>query len=337
MKKVIAIIKEYSVVFVLIFLGIGFTMGNNAFIKSSNIITILRQSSILGIAAMGSMFVIIAGGINLAVGSIVSIVTVIVALACVNYGLHWIWGMVIALAVSVLLGWLTGISIVKTRISPMIGSLALKTIIGGIAYIICGGLPVYGIPQESKILGQGYLGPIPIPVIIFFIVAAVVAFVLNKTYLGRYFYASGSNDEAARLSGINTDKIRILAYTLSGTLAGLAGLVMYGRVGSGQPLAGNEVEMNVLTAVVIGGVSMAGGEGKVFKACCGVVLISMLTNGLTLMNVGEYPQMVIRGGIFLGAVILDSYQHMAVKKKNISDNKNNSGSNNDKKELVGVK
>ena len=313
MKKqnVLNFIKEYTVVIVMVLLAIIFTIGNPAFFTASNFITILRQSSIMGIAGVGVMFVMIAGGINLAVGSVVSIVTVLVALSCVNWGIHWAIGMVLAVIAATVCGWFTGFAIVKGKIAPMIGSLAVKTILGGVAYIICGGLPVYGIPADSKILGQGYVGFIPVPVIIFVVIAAIAAFVLNKTYLGRYFYAAGSNDEAARLSGINTSKIRILAYTVSGALAGIAGIIMYGRVGSGQPLAGNEIEMNVLTAVVIGGVSMAGGEGKVFKASCGCVLISMLTNGLTLMNISEYTQMVIRGAIFLGAVLLDSYQHRA--------------------------
>ena len=319
MKKqnVLNFIKEYTVVIVMVLLAAIFTIGNPAFLTASNFITILRQSSMMGVAGIGVMFVMIAGGINLAVGSIISIVTVLVAMCCVNWGIHWVFGMVLSVIAATICGWFTGFAIVKGKIAPMIGSLAVKTILGGVAYIICGGLPVYGIPAESKVLGQGYIGFVPVPVFIFVVIAAIAAFVLNKTYLGRYFYAAGSNDEAARLSGINTSKIRILAYTVSGVLAGVAGIMMYGRVGSGQPIAGNEVEMNVLTAVVIGGVSMAGGEGKVFKACCGCVLISMLTNGLTLMNISEYTQMVIRGAIFLGAVILDSFQHRAKQQKAI--------------------
>lgn len=314
-ESVVKILKNNTVILVMIVLAVIFTIGNPAFLTMNNFITILRQSSILATAGVGLTFVMIAGGVNLAVGSVVSIVTVLVALCCVNWGIHWAIGMVLAVLVATVCGWFTGFSIVKGRIAPMIGSLAVKTILGGVAYIICGGLPVYGIPQESKVLGQGYIGFVPVPVILFLIVAVVAAFVLNKTYLGRYFYAAGSNDEAARLSGINTQKIRILAYTISGFLAGIAGIIMYGRVGSGQPIAGNEIEMNGLSAVVIGGVSMAGGEGKIFKACCGCVLISMLTNGLTLMNISEYVQMVIRGSIFLGAVILDSYQHRAKQQK----------------------
>jgi ribose/xylose/arabinose/galactoside ABC-type transport system permease subunit len=315
MKKLADGFKEYTIVFVMLLLAIVFFMGNHAFIKGSNIITILRQSSILGIASIGGMIVMIAGGLNLAIGSFISIVTVLVAIFCVNTGMSWGYAMLLTLLICTVLSTIMGWIIEKTKIVAMIGTYAFSIIIGGFAYIVCGGLPVYGIPENSKIFGQGFIGSIPIPIIIFIIIALFASFVLNKTYLGRQFYASGSNDEAARLSGINTYRLRIFAYLLSGFLCGIAGIIMYGRVGSGQPMSGDGMEMDALTATVIGGVSLAGGEGKVFKACCGVVLISMLTNGLTLMNIDEYTQRVIRGAIFVAAVILDSYQHMDKKVK----------------------
>ncbi|WP_320128524.1 ABC transporter permease [uncultured Sphaerochaeta sp.] len=320
MKKIIDFSKEYTIVYVLFLLAIIFYFGNNSFIKASNFLTILRQSSILGIAAIGGMFVMVSGGINLAIGPLVSIVTVITAILCVNFGMNWGGAMLVAVLVATVISTFMGWVIQKTKIWAMIGTYAFNIIIGGLAYIICGGLPVYGIPSASKILGQGFIGFLPVPVLMFVITAVLAAFFLNKTYLGRQFYASGSNDEAARLSGINTNRIRIFSYTISGLLCGIAGIVMYGRVGSGQPLAGNGLEMDALTATVIGGVSLAGGEGKVFKACSGVLLISMLTNGLTLMNIDEYTQMVIRGIIFVAAVILDSYQHMEkIKSKKIEN------------------
>ncbi|MGD1816091.1 MAG: ABC transporter permease [Pleomorphochaeta sp.] len=302
-------IKEYSIVIVLIVLAIIFSFGNSAFIKTSNIVTIFRQSSILGIASMGGMFVMISGGINLAIGGVISLVTVVTALLAAEAGVNWVLAMLVAILVATVVSGFMGWVIEETKIVAMIGTFAFNTIFAGLAYIICGGLPVYGIPAESKILGQGFILGLPISIIMFILIAVITAFIFNKTYFGRQYFASGSNDDAARLSGINTKKIRVIGYVISGVLCGIAGVIMYGRVGSGQPSAGTGMEMDVLTATVIGGVSLAGGEGKVFKACCGVVLISMLTNGLTLMNIDEYVQMVIRGLIFVSAVIIDSYQH----------------------------
>jgi ribose/xylose/arabinose/galactoside ABC-type transport system permease subunit len=264
------------------------------------------------------MFVLISGGINLAVGSIISMDTVVIAILWDYWGIHWAIGMGAAFLLSTLICFVMGVIIVKSGINPLIGTLAAQTIINGLAYIFCRGIPVFGLPDESKVFGQGFIGPIPVPVIVFFIMALLGAFIFYKTYVGRYFYATGSNDEAARLSGINTNNVRIASYAISGALCGIAGIIMYGRVGSGQPQAGMNMEMNVLIALVIGGVSFAGGEGKVGKVCCGMLLIGMLTNGLTLNKVTEYVQMVIRGLIFLGAVLLDAYQHMPKKKKTIA-------------------
>lgn len=302
-------LSNYTIVFVILILAVIFSIGNRSFLTTNNIITILRQSSILGVAGIGVMFVMISGNINLALGSTISIVTVIIALLIRDFQYPWLLSMLIALISATLCGLFTGVSIVIGRINAMIGSFAVSIILGGVAYILCGGLPVYGAPQESKIFGQGFVGKIPIPLIILLVVAVLVSFVLNKTYFGRYFFATGSNDEAARLSGINTTSVRVLAYTISGFFAGIAGIVMYGRVGSGQPSAGTDIDMNVLAAAVIGGTSMHGGEGKVFNTLCGCVLMSMLTNGMTLMNINVYVQMCVRGIIFLGAVLFDSYQH----------------------------
>ena len=317
MDKVTKVIKQYTILFVIVILMIGFTIGNPNFIKFSNMITILRQSSILGIVGLGMMILLVSGGLNLAAGSIVSITTVIIAMGAVKWGISWQVSMLISMVVATFFGWLIGVVIRKGKINDMIGSLALATALNGIAYLICNGLPVYGIPEESKIFGQGFVfgGTVPIPVVIFVIIAVLGAFIMNKTYIGRRLFAVGANEETARLSGIQANKLHILAYTVSGFLCGIAGIIMYGRVGSGQPNSGGDISMNALIAVVLGGVSFGGGEGKVVNAMAGCIIISMLTNGLTLLSVGEYPQMVIKGLIFIGAVLLDSYQHRPKKAK----------------------
>lgn len=309
MQKAKNFTKQYFVVLILLFLIILFgVLQPESFLTVPNMFTIIRQSSIMGVATIGLLFVMIAGGIDLSVGSVISLESVFVAVLLTKLG----WGLVpaylIGLLGSTVVGLITGAIIVKTGIFPMIGTLALQIILQGVAYLVCGGMPVSNLPAKAKVVGQGYAGIIPIPVIIFLLVIIIAVIVLNRTYIGRHFYAVGSNEEAARLSGINTGKLKVATYAIGGFLSGLAGIIMLARVSSGQPTAGKNMEMDCLTAAVIGGVSLTGGEGKISTAVCGVLIIGVLTNGMTIMNISEYYQLVIRGGIFLGAVCLDGIQ-----------------------------
>lgn len=309
MDKLKSFIKQYFVLVILIVLIILFgCLRPESFLTMSNMFTVIRQSSIMGIATIGLLFVMVAGGIDLSLGSVISVESVLVAVLLTKLG----WGLLPAylcgLAGGTLVGLVTGAIIVKTGIFPMIGTLALQIILQGIAYLVCGGMPVSNLPLNAKMIGQGYIGPIPIPVIVFIIVIIIAALVLNRTYIGRHFYAIGSNEEAARLSGINTNKLKVATYAIGGFLSGLAGIIMLARISSGQPTAGKNMEMDCLTAAVIGGVSLTGGEGKISTAVCGVLIIGVLTNGMTIMNISEYYQLVIRGCIFLGVVCLDGIQ-----------------------------
>lgn len=234
-------LKQYFVLVILAFLIILFgCLEPASFLTMSNMFTIVRQSSIMGVATIGLLFVMIAGGIDLSVGSVISLESVLAAVLLTKMG----WGLLPAYIFGVLgstfVGLVTGAIIVKTNIFPMIGTLALQIILQGIAYLVCGGMPVSNLPAGAKFIGQGYLGPIPVPVIIFIIVIILAALVLNRTYIGRHFYAIGSNEEAARLSGINTNKLKIATYAIGGFLSGLAGLIMLARISSGQPTAGKK-------------------------------------------------------------------------------------------------
>lgn len=313
MKRVTNVVKDYTIFVLLIGLGILFTSGKPAFLRVSNIITILRQSCIMGILGMGEMALIIVGGLNLSMGAGVALATVIIAIITVKLGLPWPVAILTVLVVNTLIGYVTGVIINKTKIVPMIGTLAISTIISGIAYILCGGLPISGIPGSVKFFYQGNVGPIPMPIIIAAVIIILIGILFNYTYFGRQIFATGSNREAARLSGINTDRVFVSCYTICGALCGVAGLLMIGRMGSGQPNCGATLDMDVLSALVIGGVSFLGGEGKVTKAVGGIILIVELTNGLTLCGVNEYIQMVITGSVFLIAVVLDSIQHNHLK------------------------
>ena len=197
----------------------------------------------------------------------------------------------------------------------MIATLGMMTISRGLAYIITGGLPVYGLPKGFVAIGQGYIGIIPIPVIFMLIIFLIGGFLLNNTYFGRYFYAMGGNQEAARLAGVNVGKLKIATYLISGFLCGIAGLILMFRINSGQPTAGIGMEMDVITAVVLGGVSLSGGEGKITGVFIGCLIIGVLSNGLIIMNIGEYYQLVVKGLVLVLAVSFDKLgQREKIKK-----------------------
>ena len=309
MKKFVNFLKEYSIFAILVVLTVIFSMGNPAFLKPSNILTILRQSCIMGILGMGEMSLIVVGGLNLSMGACVALTTVLLAVFTVNMGLPWGVAILISVVINTVIGFLTGVIINKTKIIPMIGTLAISNLVSGVAYIICNGLPISGIPNSLKFFYQGSVGFMPMPIIIAAVVIIIMGIMFKFTYFGRQIFATGSNREAARLSGVNADKIFIAAYTICGFMCSIAGLLMLGRMGSGTANTANTVDMEVLSALVIGGVSMLGGEGKVTKAVGGFLLITMLTNGMTLNGVNEYVQKVVTGGVFLLSVVLDSYQH----------------------------
>jgi Ribose/xylose/arabinose/galactoside ABC-type transport systems, permease components len=304
--KINNLIKKYAMVLVLILLIALFTIGNPLFFSIGNFINVFRQVSMLAIVAIGMTFVLISGGIDLAVGSQLSFIGVLIATLVSVLGINPFIACLIGIAATTFIGMINGIIISKTKVPPLIVTLAMMQILQGLGFIISRGVPVYGLPESLKFLGQGYLGPVPVPIIIMVIIMLAGAFILNKTYIGRYFYATGSNEEAARLSGLSVTRIKITAYMSSGFFSGIAGIIMMGRINSGNPTAGRSFEMDVLTAAVLGGVSVLGGEGKVFGAFIGVLIIGVLSNGLIIMGINEYYQLMIKGLVLLFAVIFDS-------------------------------
>lgn len=302
------VIRESAVFLVLLVIIITFSFLSPQFFKFSNFVTILRQISILAIVSAGMTVVLISGGIDLSVGSIVSVVSVLTSMAAVNLGLPVGGAIVIGLLIGLFMGLFNGILITSTGMPPMIGTLATQIAFRGLGFIVCDGASIYHLPEAFKVFGQGYLGPIPVPVIIMAAVLLISAFVLGKTYIGRHFYAVGSNAEATRLCGLDTKKIQVLAYAVCGFLSAVGGIIMTSRVNSGQPKAGDGYEMDVLTACVVGGISINGGEGKVRHIIVGVLIIGVLSNGLTIVGVNEYWQQVAKGMILAAAVAFDSIQ-----------------------------
>lgn len=302
------IIKKYGIYLALIILMVFFSVVTNSFLKPDNLFNVARQISMLGIAAVGMAFVLLLGGIDLSIGSQITLVNIIAAWLMVKAGVHPLPACIVSLAMSSAVGFINGWIIANIKMPPLIVTLASMTMLEGLAFIICNGIPIFGFPKGFSVIGQGYLGPVPIPVIIMAAILATGAFILNETFFGRWFYAVGGNEEAANLSGINVKRVKYLVYTLSGFFAGIAGIVMLSRTNSGQALAGKGFEFDVLTAVVLGGVSVNGGSGKISNVVAGILILGVLSNGMVLMNVTQYSQMLIKGTVLLAAVGFDCYQ-----------------------------
>lgn len=302
--------KAIWIVFLVIF--IGFSIASPRFLSSNNLFTIARQVSMLGIASIGMTFVILIAGIDLSIGSVITVVNIVAAYLMVNRGMSMAGAVILSLILSVLIGLLNGFLISTVGISAIIATFATQIVFEGAGYLISGGTPIYGFDERFKVIGQGYVGPIPVPVIIMIICFALGSFILNKSYFGRYFYAVGGNEEASKLSGIRVGFIKYLVYALSGLFAGLAGIVMLSRTNSAQPTAGIGYEFDVITCVVLGGVSVSGGYGKMSNVVAGVLIIGILTNGMVLLNVSTYMQMVVKGVVLALAVGFDSLQKKRV-------------------------
>jgi ribose transport system permease protein len=306
--NVVDVLKRYGIYAVLLVLCIFFSIASENFIRASNLFNVARQVSMLGIASVGFAFVLLLGGIDLSIGSVVTLVNIVAAWLMVTATMNPILASILALIMSAAIGFTNGWIIANIKMPPLIVTLAMMIIIEGVAYLICKGLPIYGFPKSYTVIGQGYIGPIPIPVIIMVVIMAIGSFILNKTYFGRYFYAVGGNEQAANLSGIKVNNVKYLVYTLSGFFAGIAGIVILSRTNSAQVLSGKGLEFDVLTACVLGGVSVTGGFGKISNVVAGVLILGVLSNGLVLLDVSQFVQMVIKGSVLMLAVAFDCLQ-----------------------------
>ena len=307
-SKVVHQIKDKAIWIVFVVLFAAFAIAHPSFLTPNNLFVVARQVSMFGIASIGMTFVILIAGIDLSTGSIISVVNVICAFLMVNLGVNMWVAILIALVASAAIGFINGFMVATIGMPAIIATFASQIVFGGVALSLSGGTPIFGFPDEFRIIGQGHLGPVPIPVIIMVICFALGSFILNKTYFGRYFYAVGGNEEAARLSGIRVTWVKYLTYTLAGLFAGLAGIVLLSRTNSAQPTAGLGFEFEVITCVVLGGVSISGGYGKFSNVIAGVLIIGILSNGMVLLNVSAFDQMIVKGIVLALAVGFDCLQ-----------------------------
>lgn len=315
-KSWIDIYKKWGIWILLVVVFTFFSLAAPGFLKFKNVINILRQVSMFGIVVVGVSMVMIGGGMDLSVGMQMAVDGMLLGVMLVNWNLPIPVAILITIVLGCLIGAFNGIVAVKMHIAPIIVTLGSMLMLQGVAYLITGGYPITGMPEAFKFIGQGYVFKvIPVPVIIFIIFIIFGAVVMNKTYLGRSIYALGGNKEAARLAGINVDKLTVMVYTFSGFAASIAALIMVGRTNASQPGAGASYSFDCMTAACLGGISIAGGEGRISGTVIGVIILGMLDNGLLQMSVNTNWQSVIKGAILLTAVTIDCYQGSNKKKK----------------------
>ena len=299
-------LRQYGIfiVFSIICLIISFI--SPQFLTVSNWTIIITQVSINALLAFGVTFVIITGGIDLSLGSIVAVAGVSAAMLAHPDSYPVLVPVFAGLFAGLLIGAFNGFIITKSKIAPFIVTLGTMTIGRGLALILSNGRPVSNLSESFVFIGSGKLMGIPLLIIILICMFIICSVILNKTILGRYIYAVGGNEQAARASGINVTQVKMAVYSISGVLAGLAGILLTSRITTGQPNAGAGFELDAIAAVVIGGTSTTGGKGSITGTLVGVLLIGVINNSLDLLNVTSYYQQVVMGIIIIGAVVLDS-------------------------------
>lgn len=298
--------RELLLVGVVIVLCIIWTAMNSQFLSMNNITNILRQASYTAIATVGMTMVIIIGEIDLSAGSLVCASGLVGAMVCKSTN-NVVLAVLAALLVGALVGAFNGILCAVGKLPGFIATLASMTILRGLAYIVTGGNSVVWTNDAFTKIGTGYVGIVPIPVIIMLLAIIFGVLLTTKFRFGRYIYAVGGNMEASRWSGIAVVKVKVIVYVIMGILTSIAGLIVVARLGSGQPSAGQSFEMDCITAAVVGGTSMAGGRGKIIGAIVGVLLLTVLTNGMTLVGINTYWQQVFKGVIIVVSVLADTH------------------------------
>lgn len=306
-RKNLGRFSQYGIYFAFVILCILFAVSNPVFLSAGNIMNIIRQISFNAILAMGITMVIITGGIDLSVGSVLAVAAVVSA------SFIKVSAPILPVPVAVLIGLLigaacgafNGLFVTKGKLPPFIVTMVSMTIARGAAQLFTKGRPVSGLEDSFTFLGSGFLLGIPVPIYLLLIVVAITYFVLNKTRIGRYIYAVGGNEAAAEASGIKVHRVKMFAYMFSGILAAFVGLILTARLNSASPVVGVGYELDAIAASVIGGTSMEGGRGKVIGVLIGALIIGTISNGLDILNVSSYWQQIVKGLIILVAVLID--------------------------------
>jgi len=308
MKKTIdykQLLKNNGILIVFLLICVVLSFLSPYFFTTNNILNIIRQTSIYGIIAVGMTFVILTGGIDLSVGSILALSGAIAAGMMKNQGSAPLVAALVAILVGAGIGLINGLLVTVGKIAPFVVTLGMVTIARGLTLIYTKGYPISGFSPEFRYLGGGYILGIPVPVIVFIAMVALAWFILNHTRLGRYTYAIGGNEETVKLSGINVKFYKSMVYVIVGIMSSLSALILSARLNSAEAVAGQGYELDVIAAVVIGGTSLSGGRGSIIGTLIGALLIGTINNGMNLLGISPYFQQVVKGALIIGAVILD--------------------------------
>lgn len=309
LKKVLTFASNNSTLLVFIIMLVMAGFFSDRFYTSDNITNVLRQSVPLGLATIGMLFVILTGGIDLSVGSVMALVSVAIAILIPEIGL---WpALAVGIASTVLVGMCAGILVTWFNIAPFIATLAMMTIARGLALILSKGQPIFIDDTALIDFGTGYFLGLPLPVYVLIFFALLAQFIYKKTVFGRLVISIGSNETATRFAGIRVNYYKLAVYAISGLACGLAGILASTRTGVGSPVLAVGFELDVIAAVVIGGASLAGGRGTVINTMIGVLILSIISNLMNLMNISGYNQQVVKGVIIIAAVMLESIKSRA--------------------------
>ncbi|MDN4593980.1 ribose ABC transporter permease [Polycladomyces subterraneus] len=305
-KQSVRFLERFGALFGLLAIILVLSILSPSFLSLSNLLNVLRQVSINALIAFGMTFVILTGGIDLSVGSILALSSAIVAQLLAS-GMSFIPALFIGLLVGALLGLFNGLVITQGKVAPFIVTLATMTVYRGLTLVYTDGRPITNMGDDLafQMFGRGYFFGIPVPVITMLITFILLYFLLKKTTLGRKTYAIGGNEEAAILAGIRVSRVKWFVYTLAGLLSALAGVILTSRLHSAEPTAGTSYELDAIAAVVLGGTSLSGGKGSIVGTMIGALIIGTLNNGLNLLGVSSFYQLVVKGLVILIAILLD--------------------------------
>jgi len=302
------VVKKYAPLMILIGLVVLFSVISPKFLTPFNLTILVRQVSFSAISAVGIMFVMIGGGIDLSIGSQIVLTNIVLAILMVDYKVPQFVAIPTILALGTALGALNGLLSIKLKIHPLIITLGTASIFKGLGFIVAQSRNIMGFPDSFRWFGQGFVGPIPVPIGIMIIVALIGSFILTKTYFGRYVFALGGNEEAARLAGVNVNGMKVILFAMCGFISGITSVLLLSRVFAGQTSTGQGTEFDCLTAALLGGVSFKGGEGTIFGLMTGILIIGVLNNAMQLASFPDFSQNVVKGAVLLIAVGFDVYQ-----------------------------